>query len=158
MIPLQQKLLLPVALFGGSICFLPITTCVIGMILQFDIAFVIVFACIALIYIASLIGVKIFCARRGSYLRLDEDELTVYFYADGKQKCFSVKNEDLVVFHYLRLFSPKSWLAIAHSYILPRSVFVEYCTPTGTQITHIGYLDHKQLKQIAKQKGVNISY
>ena len=100
--------------------------------------------------------------KRTCYLQLHGDRIEItYRDAHNTQiKSMCLQYTQIRRIEYYRLHSLLSWLQLAANYILPMCVFVTYVSDADGEeySARIGYLRHREVKQIAEQTGIGVKF
>lgn len=100
--------------------------------------------------------------KRTCYLQLHGDRIEIaYRDAHNTQiKSMCLQYTQIRRIEYYRLHSLLSWLQLAANYILPMCVFVTYVSDADGEeySARIGYLRHREVKQIAELTGIGVKF
>lgn len=147
---LEQKQFKPAMILFG----IPFIPCIIGLIIAnimfFEIELLIMLMVILLIYLSIVLILMKLSKRKNHYLLLKDDIVEIVFHDFDKGITkLEIPFNKIKKIEYYRIVSLKSWLML-HSYIYPKCVFLTYDS-NGEEVTKfIGYMDIKDVKEVAK--------
>lgn len=134
---------------------IPFIPCIVGLIIcnihVFKIELFIILLIIIMVYFIIIFILWKLSRRKKYYLLVKNDSVELKFcdYNDDKIQLI-LPFEQIVKFEYYKINSIKSWLML-YTTILPKCVFITYNQNGEEQTKLIGYLDLKEIKEIAKK-------
>ena len=146
---LEQKQFKPeMVLFG--ILFIPcIFGLVIANIMLFKIQLLVILLIVLAIYLTLVFVLWKLSKRKNYYFSIMDDRVEIVFhdFTIGKTK-LELQFNQIVKMEYYRMSSVKGWLML-YSYIFPKCVYITYNIEGKLQTKFIGYMDIKDVKEIA---------
>lgn len=153
---LEQKQFKPAMILFG----IPFMPCIIGLtianIMTFKVELLIMLLIILTIYLTIAIILWKLFKRKNHYLLVKDNEIELKFddFVKGRIK-LELPFDQITKFEYYRIDSIKGWLML-YSYIFPKCVYVTYNIGGEEQTKFIGYLDIKDIKEIAKKTNIEL--
>jgi len=146
-----------------SIIFLPmIAMCVVGLCIEFVRGILVSALGLFALYAALMIYLWLSSHKHKNYLLLRDGEVEIIYTdaSNSKTKHMYLQYDQIRRIEYYRLHSLLSWLQLAANYILPMCVFVTYVSDADGEeySARIGYLRHREVKQIAEQTGIGVKF
>ena len=153
---LENKQFKPAMILFG-IPFIPsIIGLIIANIMVFEIELLIVLLLVLVVYITIVLILWKISKRKNHYLLLKNDEIEIVFhdFFNGKTKLELPYNK-IKNIEYYRITSLKGWLML-FSYVFPKCVYITYEINGEEQTKFIGYMDYKDVKEVAKNNNIEI--
>ncbi|MBQ7379364.1 MAG: hypothetical protein IJW70_06740 [Clostridia bacterium] len=146
-----------------SIIFLPmIAMCVIGLCIEFVWGILVTAVGFFAVYAALMIYFWFSSHKHTNYLLLHDEKMEIMYTdaSNSKTKHMYLQYGQIRRIEYYRLHSLLSWLQMVANYIFPMCVFVTYVSDADGEeySANIGYLRLYEVKQIAKQTGLDVKY
>lgn len=153
---LEEKQLKP-AIILFSVPFMPVIIALaISSMVFLTIELFIVLLFTLVVYVSGIMIFWKLSRRKKYYLLLKENELEMVFhdFSTGEEK-LSLYYSEIKEIIYYRITSVRGWLML-FSYVLPKCVYISYVSQGKEQTKFIGYMNYEDIKEIAKNKNLNL--
>ena len=159
---LERSMFISASVFV-SVIFLPmLAMCVTALCIAFSPGALLVALGFLAAYVILLAYFWRVSRKRTCYLQLHDEKIEIaYRDAHNTQiKSMCLQYRQIKKIEYYRLHSLLSWLQLAANYILPMCVFVTYVSDADGEeyAANVGYLRHREVKEIAELTGIDVKY
>lgn len=151
---LEQKQFLPAMILFG----IPFIPSIIGLVFAnlffFRIQLLIILILILSIYLSIILILIKLSKRTRNYLLLKDNNIEIAFLdSDIGIVKLDIPFKKIKKIEYYRITSLKGWLML-HSFIYPKCVFLTYDVKGEEFTKFIGYMDLKDVKEVAKKSNI----
>lgn len=146
---LEQKQFKPAMILFG----IPFIPCIIGLIVAnvilFKVELLIILLTVLSVYLTIVFILWKLSKRKNHYLLLKKDGLDISFhdFTNGKVQ-LELSFDQITKIEYYRINSLKGWLML-FSNVFPKCVYITYNINGKEQTKFIGYMDIKDVKEVA---------
>ena len=153
---LEQKQFKPAMVLFGLL-FIPILIGInIANVVFFRVELLIVSLVVLIVYLSIILFFWRLSKRKEHYLLINKNGVEILFHDSirGKIKV-ELSFEQIIKIEYYRINSIRSWFML-YSYVFPKCVYITYKIGGEEQTKFIGYMDLKDIKQIANDKNIKL--
>ena len=153
---LEQKQFKPAMVLFGLL-FIPILIGInIANVVFFRVELLIVSLVVLIVYLSIILFFWRLSKRKEHYLLINKNGVEILFHdsISGKIKV-ELSFEQIIKIEYYRINSIRSWFML-YSYVFPKCVYITYKIGGEEQTKFIGYMDLKDIKQIANDKNIKL--